>query len=124
MELFKNLPIRVTVMNLMAIMLLLIIADSLMLFSADGVTGWRHITAALIAVFAVVMLILTNIYLVRCLMNPLSELKRYLLSIADGNLNNRINLFGNNCVGQLYPLVSTLQKKQRGNRQLHPFMHQ
>ncbi len=30
--------------------------------------------------------------------------------MADGNLNNRITLFGNNCVGQLYPLVSTLQK--------------
>lgn len=90
-------------MNLMAIMLLLIITDSLILFSTDGVTGWRRITAATITVFADVMLILTNSYLVRCLMAPLAELKRHLLSMADGNLNNRINLFGNNCVGQLYP---------------------
>lgn len=110
MELFKNLPIRVTVMNLMAIMLLLIITDSLILFSTDGVTGWRRITAAVITALAIVMLILTNSYLVRCLMAPLAELKRHLLSMADGNLNNRINLFGNNCVGQLYPLVATLQK--------------
>lgn len=111
MELFKNLPIRVTVMNLMAIMLLLIITDSLILFSTDGVTGWCRITAAVITVLAVVMLILTNSYLVRCLMATLAELKRHLLSMADGNLNNRINLFGNNCVGQPPPpLVATLQK--------------
>lgn len=110
MELLKNLPIRVTVINLMAIMLLLVIADSLMLFSADGITGWRHITPAAIIVMAAVILIITNIYLVRCLMKPLAELKKHLLSIADGNLNNRITLFGNNCVGQLYPLIATLQK--------------
>ncbi|ECG0109520.1 hypothetical protein DDQ45_18970 [Salmonella enterica] len=106
----KNLPIRITVMSLMVVMLLMVIADSLMLFSTEGVTGWRHISATAIIVLAVVMLILTNIYLVRCLMLPLAELKRHLLSMADGNLNNHINLFGNNCVGQLYPLVSTLQK--------------
>lgn len=106
----KNFPIRVTIMNIMVIMLLLVIADSLMLFTAEGVTGWRHITAAIIIALSAVVLFLTNIYLVRCLMVPLAELKRHLLSMADGNLNNRITLFGNNCVGQLYPLVSTLQK--------------
>lgn len=110
MELLKNLPIRITVINLMTIMLLLVIADSLMLFSADGITGWRHITSAAIIVMAAVILIMANIYLVRCLMKPLAELKQYLLSIADGNLNNHITLFGNNCVGQLYPLIATLQK--------------
>lgn len=47
MDLLKNIPIRVTVMNLMTIMLL-VIADSLMLFSAEGVTGWRHVTAIII----------------------------------------------------------------------------
>ncbi|EBR4565208.1 hypothetical protein B1Q46_04085 [Salmonella enterica] len=106
----KNLPIRVTVMGIMVMMLLLVIADSLMLFTAETVTGWRHITSAAIIVMAAVILIMTNIYLVRCLMKPLAELKQYLLSIADGNLNNRITLFGNNCVGQLYPLIATLQK--------------
>lgn len=110
MDVLKNLPIRVTVMNIMVVMLLFIIAESLMLFSAEDVTGWHHITAAIIIAFSVMMLILTNIYLVRCLMTPLAELKQHLLSMADGNLNNHITLFGNNCVGQLYPLVSTLQK--------------
>ncbi|EGK7838721.1 hypothetical protein IO217_000513 [Salmonella enterica] len=125
MELFKNLPIRVTVMNLMAIMLLLIITDSLILFSTDGVTGWCRITAAVITVLAVVMLILTNSYLVRCLMATLAELKRHLLSMADGNLNNRINLFGNNCVGQPPPPPGRHPaEKQRGNRQLHSLLHQ
>ncbi|EKS5642417.1 hypothetical protein QCA22_003161 [Salmonella enterica] len=110
MDVFKNLPIRITVMGIMVVMLLLVIADSLMLFTAESVTGWRHVVAAVIIALAAVILIMTNIYLVRCLMRPLAELKRYLLSMADGNLNNRITLFGDNCVGQLYPLISTLQK--------------
>ncbi|EAM8050293.1 hypothetical protein FHE25_22470 [Salmonella enterica] len=110
MDVFKNLPIRITVMGIMAIMLLLLIADSLMLFTAESVTGWRHVAAAVIIVLAAAILIMTNIYLVRCLMTPLAELKRYLLSIAGGSLNNRITLFGDNCVGQLYPLIATLQK--------------
>ncbi|EAY4774460.1 hypothetical protein S828_23750 [Salmonella enterica] len=110
MDVFKNLPIRITVMGIMAIMLLLLIADSLMLFTAESVTGWRHVAAAVIIALAAAILIMTNIYLVRCLMTPLAELKRYLLSIAGGSLNNRITLFGDNCVGQLYPLIATLQK--------------
>lgn len=110
MGVLKNLPIRVTVINIMVIMLLLVVADSLMLFTDEAVTGWRHVVAAVIIVLAAVILIMTNIYLVRCLMKPLAELKQYLLSMADGNLNNRISLFGNNCVGQLYPLIATLQK--------------
>ncbi|ECJ5701922.1 hypothetical protein FM864_13310 [Salmonella enterica subsp. enterica] len=110
MDVFKNLPIRITVMGIMAIMLLLLIADSLMLFTAESVTGWRHVAAAVIIVLAAAILIMTNIYLVRCLMTPLAELKQYLLSIAGGSLNNRITLFGDNCVGQLYPLIATLQK--------------
>ncbi|EAW1231045.1 hypothetical protein RG97_20115, partial [Salmonella enterica] len=84
MDVFKNLPIRITVMGIMAIMLLLLIADSLMLFTTESVTGWRHVAAAVIIVLAAAILIMTNIYLVRCLMTPLAELKRYLLSIAGG----------------------------------------
>ncbi len=38
MDVFKNLPICITVMGIMAIMLLLLIADSLMLFTAESVT--------------------------------------------------------------------------------------
>ncbi|EBR4018485.1 hypothetical protein AIX99_27125 [Salmonella enterica] len=110
MGVLKNLPIRVTVMNIMIVMLLLVIADSVMLFTAESVTGWRHVVAAVIIILAAVISVMTNIYLVRCLMKPLAELKQYLLSMADGNLNNRISLFGNNCVGQLYPLIATLQK--------------
>lgn len=48
----KNFPIRVTIMNIMVIMLLLVIADSLMLFTAEVVTGWSHITATIIIALA------------------------------------------------------------------------
>ncbi|EAW1232470.1 hypothetical protein RG97_20000, partial [Salmonella enterica] len=84
MGVLKNLPIRVTVMNIMIVMLLLVIADSVMLFTAEAVTGWRHVVAAVIIILAAVISVMTNIYLVRCLMKPLAELKQYLLSMADG----------------------------------------
>lgn len=47
MGVLKNLPVRVTAMNIMIIMLLLVVADSLMLFTDEAVTGWRHVAAAL-----------------------------------------------------------------------------
>lgn len=43
MNSLKNLPIRFTVMGIMIMMLLLCIADSLMLLTAETVTGWRRI---------------------------------------------------------------------------------
>ncbi|EMN7478768.1 hypothetical protein WB926_005422, partial [Salmonella enterica] len=52
MGVLKNLPIRVTVMNIMIVMLLLVIADSVMLFTAESVTGWRHVVAAVIIILA------------------------------------------------------------------------
>ncbi|EAT4157273.1 hypothetical protein AADY61_001632 [Salmonella enterica] len=110
MVLLKNLPIRITVMSIMFIMSLLVLTDSFMLLTAETVTGWRHVTAVISIILAALISLMTNIYLVQCLMKPLADLKTYLLSIADGNLNNHIALFGNNCVGQLYPLISALQK--------------
>ncbi|EMX9647633.1 hypothetical protein AAH559_005123, partial [Salmonella enterica] len=55
MGVLKNLPIRVTVMNIMIVMLLLVIADSVMLFTAEAVTGWRHVVAAVIIILAAVI---------------------------------------------------------------------
>lgn len=57
-------------MNIMVIMSLLVIADSLMLFTDKTVTGWRHVAAAVIIVLAALISFMTNIYLVRCLMSP------------------------------------------------------
>lgn len=110
MNLFKNLPIRITVISLMTCQFLIMIVNSILLFSADTVPAWLHTTSGILVILSLSLLLLTNLYLVRCLMSPLAELKKYLLSIADGNLNNRIDFFGNNCVGQLYPLVAALQK--------------
>ncbi|EBJ2070767.1 hypothetical protein DP590_17730 [Salmonella enterica] len=110
MVFLKNLPIRITVMSVMFIMSLLVLTDSFLLLTVETVTGWRHVTAVISIILAALISLMTNIYLVQCLMKPLADLKTYLLSIADGNLNNYITLFGNNCVGQLYPLISALQK--------------
>ncbi|EAT4156883.1 hypothetical protein EUY23_22980 [Salmonella enterica] len=110
MNLFKNLPIRITVISLMTCQFLIMIVNSILFFSADTVPAWLHTTSGILVILSLSLLLLTNLYLVRCLMSPLAELKKYLLSIADGNLNNRIDFFGNNCVGQLYPLVAALQK--------------
>lgn len=104
----KNLPIRTTIMTIMSAMVVLAFINTYMVFSPHF--SKNTTISVIVCALTIIIAIMTNIYLVRCLMNPLAELKLYLLSIADGNLNNQIDYFGNNCVGQLYPLVATLQK--------------
>lgn len=106
---FKDLPIRTTIMAIMSIVMILMLTNTFTLLFMTSVSG-KTTVAIVICLLNFSITIMTNFYLVRCLMNPLSELKLYLLSIADGNLNNKIGHFGNNCVGQLYPLIAGLQK--------------
>lgn len=95
-------------MTIMFVMVILTLINTYMVFSPNFPEN--TIFSIIICILTISITFMTNIYLIRCLMNPLAELKLYLMSIADGNLNNKIDCFGNNCVGQLYPLVATLQK--------------
>lgn len=106
---FKDLPIRTTIVAIMTVIMLLMLGNTLVLLFIDSFAKKTSL-AIILCLASFIIIILTNWYLVRCLMNPLSELKRYLLSIGDGNLNNKIDHFGDNCVGQLYPLIAGLQQ--------------
>ncbi|MEQ9863964.1 methyl-accepting chemotaxis protein [Pectobacterium aroidearum] len=60
-------------------------------------------------VIGLIMLFLTDRYLVVCLVRPLNDLRYHFSVIAAGNLGKPILDFGNNCVGRLFPLLREMQ---------------
>ncbi|WP_113627326.1 methyl-accepting chemotaxis protein [Pectobacterium peruviense] len=56
-----------------------------------------------------IMLFLTDRYLVVCLVRPLNDLRYHFSVIASGHLGKPILDFGNNCVGRLFPLLREMQ---------------
>ncbi|ULR32390.1 methyl-accepting chemotaxis protein [Dickeya fangzhongdai] len=69
--------------------------------------GQNILLAGLIA--GLVMLFLTDRYLVACLVRPLNDLRDHFQVIANGRLGKPILDFGNNCVGRLFPLLRDMQ---------------
>ncbi|MGM3189728.1 methyl-accepting chemotaxis protein [Dickeya dadantii subsp. dieffenbachiae] len=74
--------------------------------SITGV-GQNILLAGLIA--GLVMLFLTDRYLVAYLVRPLNDLRDHFQVIANGRLGKPILDFGNNCVGRLFPLLRDMQ---------------
>ncbi|MEL0579447.1 methyl-accepting chemotaxis protein [Pectobacterium punjabense] len=60
-------------------------------------------------VIGLIMLFLTDRYLVVCLVRPLNNLRDHFSVIASGHLGKPILDFGNNCVGRLFPLLREMQ---------------
>ncbi|MBE5201653.1 Tar ligand binding domain-containing protein [Pectobacterium quasiaquaticum] len=60
-------------------------------------------------VIGLIMLFLTDRYLVMCLVRPLNDLRYHFSAIASGHLGKPILDFGNNCVGRLFPLLREMQ---------------
>ncbi|KHS65240.1 chemotaxis protein [Pectobacterium brasiliense] len=60
-------------------------------------------------IIGLVMLFLTDRYLVVCLVRPLNDLRYHFSVIASGHLGKPILDFGNNCVGRLFPLLREMQ---------------
>ncbi|KAA8995283.1 methyl-accepting chemotaxis protein [Affinibrenneria salicis] len=60
------------------------------------------------------MLFLTDRYLVNYLVKPLDMIKRYFHILADGQLSTPLTEFGRNCVGQLIPYLKDMQKSLIG----------
>lgn len=52
-------------------------------------------------------------YLSKFLVNPILKIQKTLKEITDGNINTKINLFGNNCAGKLIPDISTIRKNTK-----------
>lgn len=64
--------------------------------------------SALIA--GVITLFLTDRYLVRFLVRPLTMIKNHLETMTAGKLHQELNEFGRNCAGQLIPYIKSLQE--------------
>ncbi|MDG0807582.1 methyl-accepting chemotaxis protein [Pectobacterium brasiliense] len=60
-------------------------------------------------IIGLIMLFLTDRYLVVCLVRPLNDLRYHFSVIASGHLGKPILDFGNNCVGRLFPLLREMQ---------------
>ncbi|WP_407578978.1 methyl-accepting chemotaxis protein [Citrobacter koseri] len=78
-------------------------------FTLDKVR--KNKMALIIAIIlGIVILILTDRYLVNYLWKPVNNLKLHLEKLTQGKLSEALPEFGRNCAGQLYPYVSQMQK--------------
>lgn len=60
-------------------------------------------------VLGVIILILSDRYLVNYLWMPINNLKLHLEKLTDGKLSEPLPEFGRNCAGQLYPYITKMQ---------------
>ncbi|MEN5015559.1 methyl-accepting chemotaxis protein [Erwinia sp. Eh17-17] len=75
-----------------------------------------HTTKAVLVVAVIVgllILLLTDRYLVVMLVRPLDTIREHFRVIADGDLTQPVNDFGRNCVGKLVPLLRAMQDSLR-----------
>ncbi|MCB5189733.1 methyl-accepting chemotaxis protein [Methylobacillus arboreus] len=71
----------------------------------------RLMTATVVAVLITcfILLFLADRYIVYFVRMPLDQVKEYFQQIADGDLTFRIEPFGKNCPGQIYPYLSDMK---------------
>lgn len=62
------------------------------------------------SIFGLIILFLSDRYIVTYLQTPINRLKRHLEIITAGKLNVELPEFGRNCAGQLFPYVTQMQK--------------
>jgi methyl-accepting chemotaxis protein len=67
----------------------------------------RTLIGALIA--GILLMLVTDRYLVNYLVKPLDAIKHYFRELAAGRLSVKIDVFGNNCVGLLIPFLQEMQ---------------
>ncbi|UUE38079.1 methyl-accepting chemotaxis protein [Pectobacterium aroidearum] len=74
-----------------------------------GLVGWSNHILLGAAVLGLLILLLTDRYLVNYLVKPLNMIKGYFQVLAAGQLNHPIDEFGRNCAGQLIPYLKEMQ---------------
>ncbi|CCJ89093.1 Methyl-accepting chemotaxis protein I (serine chemoreceptor protein) [Cronobacter turicensis 564] len=71
-------------------------------------------TVIIIAVIiGLLLLLLTDRYLVALLVKPLEKIRNHFTLIAGGDLSQPVEPFGRNCVGKLVPLLTAMQDQLR-----------
>ncbi|MEH2920137.1 methyl-accepting chemotaxis protein [Samsonia erythrinae] len=71
---------------------------------------WSNYILLGAAILGLIILVLTDRYLVFYLVKPLNMLKGYFHVLAAGQLNHPLEEFGRNCVGQLIPYLKEMQR--------------
>lgn len=74
-----------------------------------GLVGWSNHILLGAMILGLIILILTDRYLVNYLVKPVSIIKGYFQALAAGKLNLQIDEFGRNCAGQLIPYLKEMQ---------------
>ncbi|WP_407579007.1 methyl-accepting chemotaxis protein [Citrobacter koseri] len=86
--------------------------DKLARDAKQRITWWvdtcRNILIAAL-IIGLLIVFLTDRYLVRYLVKPLERIQAHLQILADGKLQTRIMDMGNNCVGKLVPFIQDMQ---------------
>ncbi|WP_256466236.1 methyl-accepting chemotaxis protein [Citrobacter sedlakii] len=86
--------------------------DKLTRDAKQRITWWVDTCRNVLIVALVIGLLivfLTDRYLVRYLVKPLERIQTHLQILADGKLQTRIMDMGNNCVGKLVPFIRDMQ---------------
>jgi methyl-accepting chemotaxis protein len=67
------------------------------------------IGSGVLVAICILLVILSDLYVVACVKRPLDDIKGHFKRIADGDLTQPIALFGGNCVGQILPYLQDMQ---------------
>lgn len=79
----------------------------------DYLTHATKLVIVMAAIAGLVILLLTDRYLVKMLVRPLEGMRQHFRLIAEGDLSQPIEDIGRNCVGKLVPLLRAMQESLR-----------
>ncbi|WP_049847910.1 methyl-accepting chemotaxis protein [Trabulsiella odontotermitis] len=79
----------------------------------DSLTQIMKVTVVTAIIIGLFILLFTDRYLANLLVKPLDRIRHHFTVIAKGDLSQPVELFGNNCVGRLFPLLAEMQSSLR-----------
>ncbi|WP_105631443.1 methyl-accepting chemotaxis protein [Cronobacter dublinensis] len=79
----------------------------------DSMTATTKTVIIIAVIIGLLLLLLTDRYLVAMLVKPLEKIRNHFTLIAGGDLSQPVEPFGRNCVGKLVPLLTAMQDQLR-----------
>ncbi|ALB55556.1 Methyl-accepting chemotaxis protein I (serine chemoreceptor protein) [Cronobacter universalis NCTC 9529] len=79
----------------------------------DSMTITTKTVIIIAVIIGLLLLLLTDRYLVALLVKPLEKIRNHFTLIASGDLSQPVEPFGRNCVGKLVPLLTAMQDQLR-----------
>ncbi|MEM0674583.1 MULTISPECIES: methyl-accepting chemotaxis protein [Dickeya] len=87
-------------------------SDDVIIQVSNHITINKNLLLAAL-ILGVIVLFLSDRYLVNYLVKPIGQIKRHLELLASGKLGVEIDEFGRNCAGQLIPYIRAMQHSLR-----------